>query len=391
MNSMSIVQTERLFASHASLFETRARCEALKGEHAEAKKRMNEARESLLSSVSGAREKHQAKSTAIGHDEAEAIWKHEKEYTRSIKAFEVIDREKRRTDDLEKKLTERVLSIIEDAKKGDELPFEGQKPDAASPDSRWSEILLADLIGDLTARPFIQFVEVHTLGQFVEKWKGGGIERAARSREIEQKLIDYAGAKVRDYLLGRDLASKLAPGMKDLPPASLKHVSDIKEEKPAKAEKGKDATPAIQVLKPDGSIDQDATDAAIKAKFDETAMPTMFATGEDEHLNAAVAELGLDEKTTLAITSAGFTTIQEIIGITEKHAGVASVIGINTGWKPGQIRTILAAVAEYRKKHAKAARDAEAPPPLRIAGVRDMGTPKAKARVGKGAGKKGRR
>lgn len=391
MNSMNIVQAERLFAAHSSLITTRKRCEELKGGHAEAKKRMNEARESLLSAISGAREKHQGDSGCIWRGEAEAIWKHEREFTRSIKAYELIDREKRRTDDLEQKLTDRVLSIIENAKNGEELPFGGEdKADPANLDSRWSEILLADLIGDLNARPFIQFASVHTLGHFVTRWDDGVLERQVREKRIDQKVIDYAGAMVRDYLVGRDLASKLGKGMENLPSPSLRDV-DIKEEKPARAEKPKEPAAPTEVRNPDGSINQEATDAAIKARFDESAMPKMFAEGTEEHLNARVVELGLDEKTTLAITSAGLSTIAEIVALTEKHAGMSSVIGINTGWKPGQIKAILAAVSAFRRKHAQAARDAETPEPRRIVGVRNMGTPKAKARVGQGAGKKGRR
>lgn len=222
---LSPVQTERLFAANTSRVQTETALDALKGDHTEAKKLRDERQAGLLDALEEVQKAHD--DGKVPPDEQRAVFKLQKDYRRALNAFELKDREKRRTEDQAKKLTARVLQIIEEAQEGPDL-FAGK----AGPDDKlaWRMVELADLVESQLSAPFREN-DVHNVGDFLKAWEQGDLDRLVKGKKLDVQLMRYVGTQVRGFLEARKIApAEVPPTLRGLK-AVTQYTGPMPEEK----------------------------------------------------------------------------------------------------------------------------------------------------------------
>lgn len=324
MNQLSIVQAERLFAAHASLEATRTQLEEIKGEWTETKKQRDERKEALLDAIKAAREAHS--NAMVPRNEQESIFKLEKDFSRSDTAFELKDREKRRADDLEKKLAERIFSMLTEFREGEDL-YPGTGLKGGDDKQAWQKVELADLIDNVMAGPF-KAHGVFSVGDFLKAW-GDTFDPLVKSKDLDGKLLEFAGAKVADFLRSRKIEKLIPSGMVDLV-ASLKKVADI--------------APIVEA-KPEPQL----------------ALVGIDAVGEDEHLKATPHHLQLSANLTARLIANGFGTIGRLADMETKEDWSE----LSKDFTDNEVAGIRTAVQVYRLRHRAAmkAEDGKTPQP----------------------------
>lgn len=237
---MSPVQTERLFAAHASLCQTLTALEELKGEHTEAKKNREEREQALLVAIGAAREKHP--DGEVPKDEQKSIFKIQQDYIRASNSWNLKDREKRRLDDLSKKLTERVLNMVKEAREGPDL-FGAAAGGSEEDKLAWRKVELADLVDSLMAGP-LKESELFTIGDFLTAWAQRDTERLVKEKKLDAHLVDFVAVKVVHFLKSKKLESEI-PGSMVKASANVGKIGDdaLKAAKPAE-------TGGVDLMKP---------------------------------------------------------------------------------------------------------------------------------------------
>lgn len=224
--NLSVVQIERLLAAYSSFRETEQQAEEIKGTWSELKKQLAEREEALLQGIEALREKYGEGERSVPPREQRVIFDLQKDFGRTRDKFNLKDREKRRIEDLAKKLGERVFAILDEAKEG---------PDLYSKDTdnalAWREIQIADLVESGLSSTF-RLHEVHNIGDFLKAWTQGDLTRL--KKEIDPKLAGFVGAKIAAVLRARGLEKEIPKDMRELS-ASLKNVPDVKPEEPPAA------------------------------------------------------------------------------------------------------------------------------------------------------------
>lgn len=228
MGMPSTVQWERIQAAAISREETEKRVETLKGQFTEAKKLREERQESLFAGMKAAREGSDDKK-GIDAETSKSLFKLEADYERAVNSFELVDREKRRTEDTAKKLTERVLRLLKEARDGPDLYNQADadsKPDPLA----WRKVMLSDLVEELVAKPF-QEQNIFSVGDFIKAWDQSDLERLVKAKDLPKKAVAYMAAKLVEYLKSRgvDVPKSLA----DVPAAAR-----LDDAVPAEAPKG---------------------------------------------------------------------------------------------------------------------------------------------------------
>lgn len=241
-NFWSALQVERLLAAHASLKDTEADVEEAKGVVTDAKKLREERWENLDKCITEAGEKFKG-ANVMDLDTQTAIFAMDGDYRRAIEAFELADRTYRRLTDQAKKLLERLRQIIESNREEEDLYTHNdarRKGDA----NAWLLVPLADLVGELIARPFIE-QGINTVEDFIVAVKAGAAKPGEgwEAAGVKPAYTDYTGSRVRAYAEAKQAAGDLPREFKlweDVPlpevekdkpkPEPAKHVA---EEAPA--------------------------------------------------------------------------------------------------------------------------------------------------------------
>lgn len=234
---------ERLIAANGSRRETEADAEAIKGEWTEQKKQLQERETGLLDAVDAAESKHGQERWSL--ETSKAVAGLNDDFRRARDGFEIIDRRKKRTEDQAKKLTERVLQILDEYEQGQADLFTDKT--APPPDQEaWLGVSLADIVGELIARPFAEF-DCITVGDFRQGVEDKAFEAALASGDLKLAYLDYASAKVQEYGVRR---GKITAGAAAIKSAD---IPDIVKEKPAPKPAAQDSSPGdeAELVDPD--------------------------------------------------------------------------------------------------------------------------------------------
>lgn len=198
---LSQVQWERIQASDISRQQTEARLDELTGDTATAKKTLTERQEALLKAMSGARDEHP--DGDVPEEAIKSLFGLEADYSKSLTKFEVVDREKRRTADLAKKFTERVLKLIHEASEGPDLYTESA-PAGKADKNAWGKVMLADVCEELVVKPF-QENGIFSVEDYLAAWSEDRLIMATKQKSV----LNYVHQRVADFLGSRKIDTEL--------------------------------------------------------------------------------------------------------------------------------------------------------------------------------------
>lgn len=173
---------ERVRASLQSWKDAESQLGELQEKHSQAKKTRDERREAVLEAEDG--DQSDKKVADLTRD-----------WARADKKFTSIDRDMRSRRDLAKKMEAKVLENVEKLIEGDDEAglFEGDEGEA------WKAVLLADLVGDIHARGFVQ-QDAANVGAFLAKDKEDAWKPLVKSGELTRPQVTFMQSAVGKFL-----------------------------------------------------------------------------------------------------------------------------------------------------------------------------------------------
>lgn len=229
---VSSTQWERIVAIDVSRLATKTDLDNVNADHSTAKQTARERSEALMEAIAAAREQGpKCKPSAW-----DSILTLDADYRRAEAKFEVLDREKRRLQDAERKATERLLALIKDTREGPDL-FTKKGKDAGD-DEGWKGVLIADLVGEAIGGA-LAAVRISTVGELIDDWTG--ILSLVKDKKLPKDIAMYAGGKVRAYLESRAL--KVPKALQDVqaPKIGKLDLDAIKVKEPEEEGEGDEA------------------------------------------------------------------------------------------------------------------------------------------------------
>lgn len=229
---LSSVQWQRIQAADISREQAELKLTEVAGNWKDAQKTLSERREALFEGMKAAREG--LVEGVLDMKTTNSIFGLEGDYEKSLTAWELLDREKRKQADLAKKLTERVLNLVKEGRESPDLYTEAEAkkrgPEAAD---AWRRVLLDDVLEVGYAAPFREngimaigdFLDVHgadRLGEFTTKLK------------INKQAVAYAHARLAAVLEVYKIDDKKVKAFIADAPKTPK-LDKLENPKPAKA------------------------------------------------------------------------------------------------------------------------------------------------------------